>query len=111
MRLEAKWKNDCQGKQDYDAELVSLSSRYYPRGGGFHEYDPATGEWIGNESRQEIEPGAICSIYIQEEEILTKQFKGETEGEVKLKVELWAQDQFNRITKLLKTGLNENETQ
>ncbi len=35
MRLAAKWTNDCQGKKDYDGSIVRITTRYWPRGGGF----------------------------------------------------------------------------
>lgn len=40
-----EWKPDCQGKWNYDCDLVSLSCRYWPRGGGFHTLDTSTGAW------------------------------------------------------------------
>ncbi len=33
--LQAQWEPDCQGKEDFDCQLVHLSSRLYPRGGGY----------------------------------------------------------------------------
>lgn len=106
MKLEAEWKDDCQGKKDYDANLVRLSSRYWPRGGGFHTYDSDTREWCGNESRPEIKPSAHASIllgpYTGDVDdtgvtLAEAEFEAETEAEVKQQVEQWAQDQFERI--------------
>jgi hypothetical protein len=33
-----KWRNDCQGKKDYDGRIVHVSSRYWPRGGGYFTF-------------------------------------------------------------------------
>ena len=35
LLLSAKWTNDCQGKKDYDGPILEVSTRYWPRGGGF----------------------------------------------------------------------------
>lgn len=97
MRLAAEWTHDCQGKQDYDAPIVRLSTRYWPRGGGFHILDRERGTWEGNEARQEIRPSAKATIMLQDEDLGSAEFEGETEPEVKAQVEAWAQQQFERI--------------
>jgi hypothetical protein len=35
MKLAAKWTNDCGGKKDYDGDILSVSTRYWPADGGF----------------------------------------------------------------------------
>lgn len=34
-RINARWTDDCQGKKDFDGTIIDISSRYWPRGGGF----------------------------------------------------------------------------
>ena len=97
MKLETEWTDDCQGKKDYDADLVRLSTRYWPHGGGFSTFDTSTGIWADNEARPEAKPSATASIMLQEEAVSTADFKAETEAEVKALVEKWAQEQFDKI--------------
>lgn len=108
MRLEAEWTPDCQGKQDYDADLVQLSTRYWPRGGGFHILDTGTRVWAGNEARSEIKPSAHATIYLQDEKLAEANFEGATEAEVKAQVEAWAQQQFDQIASALRAALTPN---
>ena len=96
MELQAEWTPDCQGKQDYDADLVSLSTRYWPRGGGYAEMT-ADGRWLENEARPSIPPSATATIYLQDEPLTTGSFDGATEAEVKAKVEAWAREQFAKV--------------
>lgn len=96
-----KWTPDCQGKWDYDSDLVWLSSRYWPRGGGFHMITP-DGKWEGNEARPEICPSAASSIHIgahdgENIELITANFEGDTEAEVKAQVETWAKAMIARV--------------
>lgn len=98
-----EWKPDCQGKWDYDCDLVSLSCRYWPRGGGFHALDTNKGYWAGNEARPEIRPSANAAICIGDlesgpyEELAKAEFDGDTEAEVKTKVETWAKEMIARV--------------
>src|SRR4051794_15112599 len=99
---ELKWTPDCQGKWDYDGALIRVSTRYWPRGGGFSIYDG--GEFRTNEN-QEIRPSANSTIYLGEDEVLVEQdFEGDTEAEVKCAVEVWVAAQFNRIASLLRVS-------
>ena len=53
MDVEISWADDCQGKKDYDADLVRLSSRYLAaRRWGFTEFN--NGRFVENEDRPEI---------------------------------------------------------
>ena len=36
LKVSARWTNDCSGKKDFDGRIVDLSTRYWPRGGGFY---------------------------------------------------------------------------
>lgn len=98
-----EWTPDCQGKWDYDCKLVHLSSRYWPRGGGFHMLDIGKGTLEGNDARPEIRPSAKSSICIGDlvngpyEELVSADFEGDTEAEVKAKVEAWAAEMIARV--------------
>ena len=96
-KLETEWTHDCCGKQDYDADLVKLSARYWPKGGGFFTFDTSNRKFEGNEARPEVKPSAHASIMLQEETIAEAEFEADTEGEVKALVEKWAQEQFDKI--------------
>jgi hypothetical protein len=102
----AVWTDDCQGKKDFDAHLVSLSTRYWPRGGGFSVLDSRTGHWEHNEQRPEIEPSANAKIILRlpdDEHLVfaSAEFRGDTEDEVKARVEAWAEEQFDRVVTAL----------
>lgn len=99
--LTASWTPDCQGKWDYDAPILSLSCRYWPRGGGFHVLSERGIE--GNEARPEISPSANAAILLGDPadgpyvEIQEADFSGETETEVKAKVEAWAAEKYATV--------------
>lgn len=98
-----EWTPDCQGKWDYDCELVALSCRYWPSGGGFHTFDTRSGKWEGNDARPEILPSANASILMGDlangpyETLVEADFEGKTESEVKAKVEAWAAEMMARV--------------
>jgi len=94
-----EWTNDCQGKKDFDGEVLHVSSRYWPRGGGFHVLDE--NGWSGNEARPEIRPSAVSHIYFFDKELVTKQFEADTEEEVKALVETWVKEQIASLTEHL----------
>lgn len=95
MELQAQWEPDCQGKQDFDADLVRLSSRFYPQGGGFSELN--AGRWLENKDRPAIPPSAVATISLQDRELTSASFEGHTEAEVKAKLESWAREQFSKV--------------
>lgn len=102
LRVPARWTDDCQGKKDYDAALVSLSTRYWPRGGGYHVLT-ADREWMGNESRPEVRPHAHAAIVLRHGDgdtiMLTEaDFEADTPEEVQRAVEAWAQREYERVT-------------
>jgi hypothetical protein len=106
MKLSARWTCDCCGKQDYDGELVVLSTRYWPRGGGYLLLNH--GKIEGNESRPDVKPSARSAICINDGdsddyiELVAKDFEADTEEDVKSQVEAWAQQRFNRIVDVLR---------
>ena len=109
MKIDAKWKNDCQGKKDYDAHIVSLSTRYWPAGGGFTLINNTAEGLTGQESedRPEIKPSATSSIVIHHGDedfvdVISQDFEGSTFEDVKAQVETWAQDNFDRVVAVIK---------
>lgn len=113
LLLAAKWTDDCQGKKDYDGRILSISTRYWPRGGGFHLFDSRHPE-LGlqnNETRPRIKPSATSSLviwYLDENgcqdslDIVSAEFKGETFEEINPQVEAWAQKQMDRAVSILR---------
>ena len=95
------WTDDCQGKKDFDSEIFSLSTRYWPRGGGFSVITRQAGaselRIEGNDARPEIKPSAVSSIYLLGEKIARAEFEAETEEEVKRLVEAWARARITRV--------------
>jgi hypothetical protein len=120
MKLSAEWTDDCQGKKDYDGQVLSISTRYWPRGGGFHAFDsnhPERG-LEGNEARPEIRPSATSSLviwYLDEggcEDTLNlarKEFEGDTLEEIKPQVEAWAQEQMDKAVAVLKSAFQSEQ--
>lgn len=104
MTLIAQWTDDCQGKKDFDCEIVSLSTRYWPRGGGFFSFDTATRQFTENEDRPQIKPSAKAAILLDHTkegggtELVAQKFEGETFEEVAAQVEAWAKEQHAKIT-------------
>ncbi len=88
--LKAEWTLDCQGKQDYDGEIISISTRYWPS---------------NYQSNKKV--SAKCSLHLNFKdypeyiELVSQEFEGDTEAEVKFKVEQFAQLQFDKVVGLL----------
>ena len=110
MRVPARWTDDCQGKKDYDGHLVSLSTRYWPRGGGFPVLTPER-EWQGNDARPEIRPSAKATIYLGSVDyefyaaaypLASREFEADAQEEVQRQVEAWVAEQYARIAKVLR---------
>lgn len=105
MKIHAVWTDDCGGKKDYDCDLISLSTRYWPQGGGFFVLD-STG-FHGNEARPEIKPSAKASLRLGDLcngpyiDLISEEFEGDTEAEVKAKVEEWAQSEYEKLIALV----------
>jgi hypothetical protein len=112
MRLNAGWTNDCQGKKDYDGDILSISTRYWPRGGGFSvvNHSPEGTTIQDNDSRPEIRPSACCKLIIwngDDSIVLAKQnFESETFDEIKSGVELWASIQMEKAVSVLQREFN-----
>ncbi len=107
LKFQAEWRDDCQGKKDYDGDILSISTRYWPRGGGFSIIG-ATG-WQDNPTQKK--PSATSELLLRikggvlEDSIClsSQDFEAETEEEVKTQMERWAQDRMDEIVGLLRT--------
>lgn len=109
--VAAEWADDCQGKKDFDGPIVSVSTRYWPRGGGMWIFNTATGHIQENDERPEIKPSASCSICIDfkdqdgdadSTDLIKQRFEGESEDEVKKLVESFVDAEFRKIANHLK---------
>lgn len=102
MPINARWTDDCCGKKDYDADLVRLSTRLWPGGGGFLEFNTADGIVRDNADRPDIKPFASAAFFFQEETLCECEFEADTEDAVKSQVEAWTEEQFARIERALR---------
>jgi hypothetical protein len=108
-RLDATWTDDAQGKKDYDGDILSISTRYWPRGGGFLlvEYTPTGVTFQEDAARPEVPPSATSSLILRCEgypgylTLTSVDFTGETFADVARQVEVWAQAQMDRVVELL----------
>lgn len=101
--IPAKWTDDCSGKKDFDGAFVSLSCRYWPKGGSAFSLDTTN-----NKGLQKYDDGsrasASCQLLLNigdgDYRILTSTpgyLEGDSESEVKAKVENWAADVYGRV--------------
>ena len=109
----AKWEPDCQGKWDYDGRIVSVSSRYWS-GAGMTVFDTSQPEkGLHEDVEGRTKPSAVSHIvlnhgepdqygYGESLELASAEFDGDTEAEVKAKVEAWVAKQFADIHALLR---------
>lgn len=109
LELGAEWTDDCGGKKDFDAPIISLSTRYWPRGGGFVVFGGGGRVW-DDAARPEIKPSARASIVIDIAgddcvEVVSFEVSRETEGEVRAAVEEWARGMYVRVVELVRVGL------
>ena len=102
MSIAIEWTNDCSGKKDYDGDVVRVSSRYWPRGGGFLVF--GTNGLEDNDARPEIKPSAKSHILLGDEELATAEFEGETEAEVKAQVEAWVTEKIACIESAMRAA-------
>jgi hypothetical protein len=109
----ATWTPDCQGKQDYDGRLISISTRYWPRGGGMFFFSTSEpGKGLRQINDMAIKPSAHAAISLNFGEpdengfgdyldIVEQRFEGDTEAEVKVQVERWVKERFDEISVIL----------
>jgi len=109
--LNATWTDDCQGKKNYDGEILSISTRYWPAGGSAHVFDtarPDRGFQPQSVYTPDIKPSAKSTLLLTVKghplggiELASQDFEGETFEDVKQQVEAWAQEQMSRAADLL----------
>lgn len=111
IRLDAEWTDDCGGKKDYDGDILSISTRYWPRGGGFIAIKHTPGGVVmeGNEARQEIRPSAKSSLVIWRKggshiTLAEREFEADSLDGFKEELEKWAQEQMDKVVNLLRGG-------
>lgn len=91
----ARWTQDCNGKQDYDGQVLSISTRYWPA-------------WKSSDNK----PSAHAAIHINHGEPdedgygdytvwRDQDFTADTENGVKVLVEDWVAEQFADVLRLL----------
>lgn len=87
-KVRARWTDDCQGKKDYDGEMVSLSTRCWPprcdENGKYTAHSSVLLRWDGDEA-----------------EMISRDFSGDNLTQVQAQVEEWAQKQFEAVAMLV----------
>jgi hypothetical protein len=108
-RLDAQWADDCCGKKDYDGDIISISTRYWPRGGGHGFMFDTNHPERGCQDIKNDEPPSACSSlillikgYPDFITLAEKRFVADTPEEVQAQVERWAQKQMNRLIWILR---------
>lgn len=108
MKLNIAWTSDCQGKKDYDGDVVAISTRYWP--GPVTVFDTSKPE-KGLHEEPGGQPRAHCSIVLLDgatdhegttETLAEMKFVGGSFREVSRQVEAWAQEQMDRIATALR---------
>lgn len=97
--VAAKWIDAARGRYDYDAVLIVLNARFWPRDAfgiapdtlpsAEASIDICRGEPREGWPHGDVEPLIQC------------EFEGATEDEVKRAVEVWAREQFKRVVDAL----------
>jgi len=114
LKLDAEWRDDCSGKKDYDGHILSISTRYWPAGGGFLLVDNRPQGVVIQEGVCGIMPSAGSSLIIRGNDetsiCLTKQeFEGDTFAEIAVQVEAWAQEQMDKAVAALTAAFIDKE--
>ena len=80
---EIKWSWDCHFKLDYDGEIVSISSRFYPPAKHYGS------KWDG-----------AVTLYICNEEVKRSTFECETLEQLRIEVEAYCNKLISKIRRL-----------
>lgn len=75
IEFETEWTSDCQGKQDFDFNVLTVSTRYWP----------------DNTAKPAIYLGE--KVLVKPEEYIC----GETETECKYKTEQWIKENLSKL--------------
>lgn len=112
MKTTAKLTDDCCGKKDFDGEMLSVSSRYWPKGGsalafdtsnpsaGLHHYDDGSACSANSKIlfHYKKENGDQDYVVVAESgDYIT----GDSLEEVQAKIESWVQKTTDRIFRAL----------
>lgn len=81
LGMPTSWTPDCQGKQDFDFEILTASCRYYP-----------------SNYRADGRVSTFISICFGGEPMIGTRFVGDTESEVKANSEAWLRNVINQIS-------------
>lgn len=93
LKLSAAWTNDCQGKKDYDGDILSISTRYWPENYQANRMVSAQSQLIVHHG----EPGASEDYAV----LAHVEFEAETFEFLAPQVEAWAQQQMDRAVAAL----------
>ena len=109
-----EWTPDCCGKQDFDGPLVQVLTRYWPAGGSHMVFDAAEPEKGLRPANDGSKPHANCAIYVgyydESNALAEKDFRADTEAEVKVLVEAWVSEQFAKIEKAINEAFSKERT-
>lgn len=110
----AVWTDDCQGKKDFDGRLVSISTRFWPSGGGFHvlRVFPQQEPTFELNENPAILPSATASIVLNHGEpdeygygnyltLCEQNFENSDPAVVMAEVEKWVEERVNEIAVVL----------
>src|SRR5579859_2859822 len=103
LKVDATWTPDCSGKQDFYGPMVSVSTRYWPAGGGYYV---STGPGDFRLSANGKPPSAHSSIVLDVADtyyvtLAEANFEAETESQVKAQVEHWVAEQLNIVARTM----------
>lgn len=84
-----RWTQDCQGKEDFDGKLASISTRIYARGGSTHVWGPEGFTDKDSPSRQHIRPSGTAHIRLFNRHEIQKDFVADTTEQLKADIEAW----------------------
>lgn len=94
MKSEIEWTDDCSGKKDYDGDIVAVSTRYWPKRYQDNGKVSATSSIMLSDG---------CPDHNGEtEDLISKDFEGDTFAEVAIQVQGWVQEQMDRVEKALR---------
>jgi hypothetical protein len=107
----AMWTSDCQGKQDFDGPILSVSTRYWPgpEGGSALCVSGGAVTKVPYAPTPSAHSSILLSLGPREEDdggghyLVWREanFEAHTEAEVKSKVEAWVKLQLDDIVRLI----------
>ncbi len=107
IKTTATWTDDCQGKKDYDGELISVSTRYWPAKGGFWVVNKdSSGTTIRDGEDQKGMCSARSAIIVEHGDgyfpLVECQFEAPTQEAIQRCVEAWVEDKVNEVYQVLR---------